>query len=151
MRRAAVLPHGVVRQHGVRILPGVQSLLQSLNGAGIPCAVGSSTHRENIDVISALTGLGSFFRAVVTGEDVSQGKPDPEVFLKAAERLGVLPAQSVVFEDALVGVEAAKRAGMTVIAVATTHPLEALQNADLAVASLEEIDLGRLTVLLSRR
>ncbi len=81
---------------------------------------GSSTPRINIDTICGMTGLDRFFRAVVTAEDVVHGKPAPDVFLTAASRLGVEPARCVVFEDALVGIEAAHAGGMKCVAVATT-------------------------------
>jgi beta-phosphoglucomutase-like phosphatase (HAD superfamily) len=77
---------------------------------------------------------------VVTAEDVSHGKPDPEVFLKSAAHIGRSPGNCVVFEDALVGIEAGRAAGAKVIAVATTNALTALEDADVAVESLERID-----------
>jgi beta-phosphoglucomutase-like phosphatase (HAD superfamily) len=106
---------------------------------GVRCAVASSTHRENIETIFDVIGVRPFFDAVVTAEDVSHGKPDPEVFVKSAERIGCPPGRCVVFEDAHVGIEAGLAAGAKVIAVATTNPLESLGEADLAVASLEDI------------
>jgi beta-phosphoglucomutase-like phosphatase (HAD superfamily) len=84
---------------------------------------------------------------IVSGEEVLQGKPDPSIFLLAAERLGIAPADCVVIEDALVGIEAAKRAGMPVLAVATTNPLEALGSADAAVQGMAEVTPDRLADL----
>ncbi|MEX2381105.1 MAG: HAD family phosphatase [Opitutales bacterium] len=78
---------------------------------------------------------------MVTSEDVSHGKPDPEVFLKAAERAGLPPGQCVVFEDALYGIQAAKAAGMSAIGVLTTHPGGFLKGADRLVARLDELPL----------
>ena len=95
--------------------------------------------------------LRKFFRVIVSGEEVVHGKPDPSIFLLAAERLGVAPAECVVIEDALVGIEAAKRAGMPVLAVATTEPLEALGSADAATASMVEVTPGRLESLAGRQ
>jgi beta-phosphoglucomutase family hydrolase len=134
----------LVGQGGMIVLPGARELLGALKGSGIPCAVGSSTSRTNLESIFATTGLGEFFDVVVCGDDVIHGKPAPDVFLKAAQRLGVPPARCVVFEDALFGIEAARRAGMKVVAVATTNPLELLRHADRAVESLEEISLEEL-------
>jgi beta-phosphoglucomutase-like phosphatase (HAD superfamily) len=88
--------------------------------------------------------LRPFFREIVSAEDVSHGKPDPEVFLKAAEKLGFPPDRSVVFEDAHVGIEAAHRAGMRVIAVATTNRIADLGKADRAVHRLDELEPGEL-------
>ncbi|HEY5741138.1 MAG TPA: HAD family hydrolase, partial [Terrimicrobiaceae bacterium] len=128
--------------------PGARELLTELKGAGISCAVGSSTSRTNLDSIFASTGLGEFFDVVVSGEDVRHGKPAPDVFLRAAELLGLPARNCIVFEDALFGIEAAHRAGMKVVAVATTNPLELLRDADHAVQSLEEVSIADLQTLV---
>lgn len=138
----------LVRRDGIVPLPGVVALLESLAAAGIPCSVGSSTPRANIDVIMDIIGLGDRFQAITAAEDVTEGKPDPQVFLKAAAKVGATPAESVVFEDAHVGIEAGLAAGMKVIAVATTHPIESLGDAHLAVSSLEEVSAATLRELL---
>jgi beta-phosphoglucomutase family hydrolase len=145
--RKEVLYRELVRRDGLTPLPGAEALLAVLNEAGVPCAVGSSTPRVNIDTIFGMTGLRQYFQTVVTAEDVVHGKPAPDVFLTAAERLGAEPARCVVFEDALVGIEAAHAGGMKCVAVATTNPLELLGHAELAVASLEEITVERLRML----
>ena len=129
----------IVRERGIQPLPGVVELLRMLSRHEVRCAVASSTHRENIETIFDVIGVRPFFDAVVTAEDVSHGKPDPEVFLKSAERIGCPPEACVVFEDAHVGIEAGLAAGAKVIAVATTNPLESLGKAHLAVASLEDV------------
>ncbi|HSJ01968.1 MAG: HAD family hydrolase [Verrucomicrobium sp.] len=134
----------ILRRDGIEPLPGVLALLQELQALGIPAAVGSSTPRLNVDTIMAMTGLAPFFQAKVTAEDVSVGKPDPQVFLKAAEKIGRTPRQCIVFEDAYVGIEAGKRAGMKVLAVATTHPLESLGQADVAYSNLEGLTVARI-------
>ncbi len=139
----------LVRRDGVTPLPGARELLTTLRDAGIPCVVGSSTHRKNIETICEITGLGAFFAGIVTGEDVSHGKPDPEVFQKGAAIIGVDPASCVVFEDALVGLEAARAGGMKSVGVATTEPVSALEgNCDLAVESLTYLTLDQLSSLL---
>ena len=126
----------LVREQGVAVLPGARELLEALKNASIPRSVGSSTPRSNLDSIFAATGLDRLFDAVVCGDDVANGKPAPDVFLLAAKRLGLDPADCLVIEDAHVGIEAAHRAGMKVLAVATTNPLEDLARADAAVLSL---------------
>ena len=138
----------LLQQSGMTILPGARELLTELKGAGISCAVGSSTSRTNLDSIFASTGLGEFFDVVVSGEDVRHGKPAPDVFLRAAELLGLPARNCIVFEDALFGIEAAHRAGMKVVAVATTNPLELLRDADHAVQSLEEVSIADLQTLV---
>jgi beta-phosphoglucomutase family hydrolase len=142
--RKEALYREIVVEWGLKPLPGVVAWLDQLRDAGISCAIGSSTHRLNIETGLALIGLRERFHAIITAEDVSHGKPDPEVFLKAAGRLGVAPERSVVFEDALVGIEAAHRGGMKVIAVATTNSIDLLKDADLAVHRLDELTIERL-------
>ncbi len=139
----------LIRRDGVTPLPGARELLELLEGAGVSCAVGSSTHRANIEAIFEMTGLGRFFRAVVTGEDVVHGKPAPDVFLAAADRLGADPLKCVVFEDALVGIAAAHAGRMKCVAVATTNPLELLGEAEWAVQSLGEVTLNGLVALFA--
>jgi len=135
----------ILKQTGIDPLPGVLELLEELGEHGIPCSVGSSTPHENIRTIMEITGLERYFAAVTAAEDVRNGKPDPEVFLVAASRIGREPAHCVVFEDAFVGLEAARRGGMKAIGVATTHPAEKLtDHADLVVGRLTEISLSRI-------
>ena len=92
--------------------------------------------------------MGAFFDAVVSADDVVNGKPAPDVFLKAGSLLSVPAQRCVVLEDALFGIEAAQRAGMKVVAVATTNPLELLRHADWAVGSLEEVSVEGLEALI---
>jgi beta-phosphoglucomutase family hydrolase len=126
----------LVAESGVNILPGARELLAALRAENIPCAVASSTPRENLDAIFAATGLDACFDAVVCGDDVENGKPAPDIFLLAAKKLGVAPGDCVVIEDAHAGIEAALRAGMPVLAVATTHPVADLGAATAAIESL---------------
>jgi beta-phosphoglucomutase family hydrolase len=142
--RKEALYREIVKEQGLEPLPGVSGWLENLHAAGVPSAVGSSTHRENIETALEILGLRDCFAHIVSAEDVSHGKPHPEVFLKAAEKLAYPPSQCVVFEDAHVGIEAARNAGMKVIAVATTHPLEELSEADLAVQRLDELGIEKI-------
>jgi HAD superfamily hydrolase (TIGR01509 family) len=137
----------LVREKGIEPLPGVRELLAALRAENIPCAIASSTERANLDLPIDLMGLREFFTVIVSGEEVVHGKPDPAVFLLAAERLGIKPADCFVIEDALVGIEAAKRAGMPVLAVATTNSIETLSSADAAVSGLMDLNPDRLAVL----
>lgn len=137
----------LVREKGIEPLPGVRELLTSLRTAGIPRAIGSSTERANLDCLLDMMDLRAFFDVIVSGEEVVHGKPDPSIFLLAAERLGVAPADCVVIEDALVGIEAGRRAGMPVLAVATTEPLEALRGATAAAPDLRAVAIEMLKAL----
>ena len=134
----------IVREQGMTALPGVEVWLRRLKDAGIPCVIGSSTHRENITTTLGVLGLEDFFAEIVTAEDVKRGKPDPEVFLTAAKKIGVEPGGAVVFEDALVGLAAAQAAGMRVVGVATTEPREKLAHADWVVNQLDELSVEQL-------
>jgi beta-phosphoglucomutase family hydrolase len=134
----------VVREQGITALPGVEPWLATLRAAGIPCVIASSTHRENITTTLEVLGLGDYFAAIISAEDVKRGKPDPEVFLTAAKRIEVEPADAVVFEDALVGIAAAKAAGIRVVAVATTEPHDKLAHADWIVNRLDELSVRQL-------
>lgn len=125
-------------------LPGVREWLEKLAAAGVPRAVGSSTPRANLDAAMARTGLAPLFDAVVSAEDVTHGKPNPEVFLKAAGRIGRRPEECVVFEDAFAGIEAARAGGMKVIAVATTHAPEELRAADLVIRTMDELSVKQV-------
>jgi len=141
-----------VREEGVQLLPGVARLLTAFAAAGWPQAVGSSAPPGNLDLLLGLTDIRRYFAAIVTGDDVRRGKPDPEVFLTAAAKLGVAPRLCVVFEDAVAGVIAAKAGGMRCVAVTFVghHSTDKLvaAGADLVVKSLEEITVEQMTRLL---
>lgn len=136
-RRKEAIFRSLVRGQA-RPLPGVDTLLRRLHDASRRQAIVSSTPRENIALILQSAGLAGYFDTVVGEEDVSQGKPDPEVLLVAAHRLGVAPETCVVIEDAPAGIEAAVRAGIRSIAVTTTRPAGDLRGADLVVNSLAD-------------
>jgi beta-phosphoglucomutase len=130
---------------GVSLLPGVRELLEGLHAAGFRQAIGSSAPRANVNLILELTGSARFFDAIVSSEDTQRGKPDPQVFLVAAEKLGVPPRRCVVMEDAVAGVEAAKAGGMKCVGVTFVghHPNESLRRAgaDLVVKTLAEVSV----------
>ncbi|MHC4178313.1 MAG: HAD family hydrolase, partial [Planctomycetota bacterium] len=115
-------------------MPGADGLLKELHDAGLALAVGSSGPPENIELVLEKLGACGLFQAVVTGMEVTRGKPDPQVFLIAAERLGVPPARCAVIEDAPAGVAAANAAGMTSIGLTSTgRTAESLSAARLVI------------------
>ena len=126
-------------KNNIKALPGAVELIQSLATAKIQLALVSSTPKENIELITETLGIKKYFTLFINGDDVKEGKPSPQAFLLAAKKLGVEPKNCVVMEDAVVGVQAAKRAGMYCIAVTNTYPREAIGEADIIVNSLEEI------------
>jgi beta-phosphoglucomutase family hydrolase len=135
--------------HGqIELYPGVRKLLQDLQRAGVRQAVASSAPQENIDALVNEFNMASFFQAIVSGHKLDS-KPDPVTFLLAAERLGMKPECCVVIEDALHGIEAARRAGMKCIAVATTNPFDLLSPADLVVKCINELSAARILDLIN--
>ncbi|NLT69281.1 MAG: HAD family phosphatase [Verrucomicrobiaceae bacterium] len=149
--RKEELYRDLLRADGIAPLPGVVALLQSLSDAGVPFSLGSSTSRKNIAACFSATGLDRFFGPRYTGaEDVTRGKPFPDVFLEAAATIDRRPAACLVVEDAHVGVEAGLAAGMKVLAVTTTHPRESFAGLEIAriVDSLTEIDAATVLALL---
>jgi len=145
VRRLSDLKEAIYREiiveRGLAPLPGVKTFLAILRAGNIPCAIGSSTPRLNIATALKILEFEDYFRVIVAAEDVSRGKPDPQVFLFAAQQLAVPPERCVVFEDALVGVEAALAGGMKVVAVSTTSPAFALRRADRVVDRLDELSI----------
>ncbi len=132
----------IIKKDGIEPLLGVRGLLESAKAAGIPCAVGSSTPRENITLALKMLDFDYFFNEIVSAEDVTEGKPDPEVFVKAAALIHRRPRECVVFEDSFAGLQAARSGGMKSVAVATTNPLVSLRDkADIAVENLRDINL----------
>lgn len=143
--RKEALYRDIVVERGLEALPGVHTFLGRLKAAHIPCCIGSSTHRENILTILGVLRFEGYFADMVTAEDVSHGKPDPEVFIKAAAKIQRKPAHCIVFEDAHAGIEAARAGSMKVVGVATTHPLSAIEEkVDRVVHRLDELQVEDL-------
>lgn len=129
-------------------LSGVHAWLKRMKNQGIKQAIASSAPPANIDVLVDELGMRSYFDVLVSGFDLP-GKPDPAVFLKAARLIGVPPDRCVVVEDAVAGVEGARRAGMKCIAVTTTNPAHELKEADVVVDRLDNLPLDIFERLLS--
>jgi len=127
----------VVQQ--LRPVQGAHQLLSRLKDARFHLAVGSSAPRENLELILQRAHFATYFDTYVTSEDVSNGKPAPDTFLKAAERLQVAPRCCVVVEDAVPGIQAARAARMAVVAVTTSRSRQDLAEADIVVDSLAEL------------
>ena len=153
IERKAVYYQDAIRNH-VTIFPGAKTLIVNL-ARSLPLAVASGALRNEIETILTTAGPTHHFKAIVSAEDVTQGKPAPEIFLKA---LGVLngrggngkpidAADCVVIEDSKEGIRAARRAGMKCLAVTNSHPAELLSEANAVVKSLEEVALAFLQKL----
>lgn len=129
-------------------LPGAADLVRELHAGGFSLAVASSGPPANVRLALELLGIDDLFAVLVTGDDVTQGKPHPEVFQKAIAGLGLIPERCVVLEDAPQGVEAGLAAGAFVLAVTTSRPAEDLQHATRVVASLEQVGAPGLRALI---
>jgi HAD superfamily hydrolase (TIGR01509 family) len=127
------------------VMPGALELVDALRDTGIRTALVSSSYRVLVDAV--LDGVGRHrFDTTLAGDEVTHGKPDPEPYLTACERLGVLPAEAVVLEDAISGVRSAEAAGCQVVAVPWIAPI-AEAPGRLVVASLKELTVERLLAL----
>jgi len=130
---------------------GAKSLLSDLKNEDFLLAVGSSAPRVNLELVLERTDLQDYFDAYVTGQDVTKGKPAPDTFIKAAEKLSLSTDSCVVVEDAVQGVEAGKAAGMPVVAVTTTRKRTDLYRADIIVDSLTQLQARHFVELLKNR
>jgi beta-phosphoglucomutase len=138
----------LVRRHGVPLLPGALHWLRRLEDEGWRQALATSAPLRNVEATLLPLGLSDHFDAVVSADEVGRGKPDPLVFLTAAERLGLPPGRCVVVEDAPAGLEGARRGGMASIGVLSGH--FASLEADLVVTSLTALPENAFRRLLSR-
>ncbi len=133
------------------VMDGARELIRALHEEGFKLAVGSSGPPANVAVTMQGLAREDCFAATVSGMEVTAGKPDPQVFLKAAEKLGVAPERCAVIEDAPAGVEAARRAGMAAIAITGTAPREKLaQRAHFVVESLPQLSVEIIARLIRR-
>jgi beta-phosphoglucomutase len=146
--RKETLFREVVSKHLVP-LPGATEFVTAAHEAGFLCAVGSSGPRKNVETALDLLGIRQLFHHLSTGDDVQEGKPHPEVFLKAAQGLGLPPFRAVVIEDAPQGVAAGLAAGCRVIGLTTSRPADDLCGAHLLASSLAALSMAQVERLLA--
>lgn len=130
--------------------PGLLAFLAECESEGLRSAVGSSGYKANVDFVLDKCNIRRYFEATVAGDEVTRCKPDPEIYLTAAAKLGLAPCECVVFEDAEAGIEAAKRAGMKVVALATTfdRAFLATTDADMIIGDFRDISVEQLRTLV---
>ena len=120
------------------VLPGVREFLELLKSNGLKTAIASTS--DNAYIILELTGLMKYFDVLIDGYRVKEAKPNPEVFQKGAQALGIHPSKCVVFEDSLSGVKSGKAAGCKVVGLCTTHTSEELSEADFSIDTFENLE-----------
>ena len=132
--------------------PGLLTFLDECEAEGLKCAVGSSGYRANVDFVLDKCNIERYFDYAVAGDEVTRCKPDPEIYLTAAAKLGLGADECVVFEDAEAGIEAAKRAGMRVVALATTFNRDFLEttDADYIIDDFRGITVDKLREIVER-
>lgn len=117
----------------IKPLAGLEDFLKLLEAQKITKAIGTSAPRSNVDFCLTSTRLDKYFKTILDQSDVEHGKPNPEIYLKVANRIGFDPTQCIVFEDSLSGVEAAQRAGAKVVGVTTTHSRDELAHTNFVI------------------
>lgn len=130
--------------------PGLLAFLAECESEGLRSAVGSSGYKANVDFVLDKCNIRRYFEATVAGDEVTRCKPDPEIYLTAAAKLCLDACECIVFEDAEAGIEAAKRAGMKVVALATTFDREflATTDADMIIGDFRDISVEQLRTLV---
>jgi beta-phosphoglucomutase family hydrolase len=128
----------------ISLTNGLGGFLEDLATNEIPTAIATSARWPYVNFVLDTLNIRKYFRVVVTAEDIKNGKPDPEIYLRAAEMLGVDPALCVAVEDSVSGIKAAKAAGMYVVGITTTHGKEELGLADRIVDSFKELSVNSL-------
>lgn len=126
---------------------GLENFLTELKDAGIKMAMATSATVEDIDFILNKIPIRDDFNQIINSTMVSKPKPDPQIFLKAAEKLNMPPSKCVVFEDSLAGIKAANSAGMKVVGITTGHSAAGLHPVDLVIADYSELNVHKLAAL----
>lgn len=129
-------------------IKGLTEFLKELKEHNIIMALATSGIQENIDFMFEHVPIKQYFKTIIQAKDVDKGKPEPEIFLKTAEAVGIPAGNCIVFEDSISGVQAGKAAGMKVIALTTTHSPEELHEADLVIKDYTEVNFERVASIL---
>ncbi|MGN6531796.1 MAG: HAD family hydrolase [Ginsengibacter sp.] len=141
--------HEIISEKGIYPVPFADVFLKQIKQYNIPLALATSSRRAKMEMVMEQLNLLVYFDTVVTGGDVKNGKPSPEIFLKAAEKMDVLPENCIVFEDAANGVKAAKNAGMKCVALASHLSADSLQEADLIIDTFENLSFPNVCFQLN--
>lgn len=134
----------IITLKGIYPIPFADVFLKQLKQYKVALALATSSRRAKMEMVMKKVGLLEYFDVVVTGEEVTRGKPAPDIFIKTAEMLSVLPEDCIVFEDAVNGVKAAKNAFMKCVAIASDQTTGLLQEADLVITTFEQLNFSKL-------
>jgi HAD superfamily hydrolase (TIGR01509 family) len=137
-------------QADVKPVAGLPAFLKAMQSRGVPMAIGTSAPRGNVDFTLGNTGLTGYFPIVLDDSAITHGKPNPEIYIRAAAALGFPNRQCIVIEDSLSGVEAGKKSGSRVIGITTTHTAEELHDTDFTIADFTELTYDVLHELVKR-
>jgi beta-phosphoglucomutase family hydrolase len=135
----------------IKATTGLIPFLQDLQNSGITIAIATSAPTENVDFVLEHTGTRGYFSTIIDASMISEGKPSPEIYLKAAEVLKLDVSKCLVFEDSFHGIESARRAGMKVVGVATTHPAEKLLGTVKNISDFSEIQAFQISQILNSK
>jgi len=132
----------------IRPINGLENFLAELKGAGIKIAMGTSATQEDIDFVFEHIAIRDYFDVIINSTMVTKPKPDPQVYLKAAEKLNVPPEKCVVFEDSLAGIKSGNSAGMKVVGITTGHTAAELQPVNLVIDDYMGLTIPKIAALL---
>lgn len=135
----------------IKPVPGLKLFLDDLRSCNITIAIATSAPTVNVDFVLEHTGLKEYFQFIVDASMITEGKPSPEIYLKASEVLKSMVSDCLVFEDSFHGIESAGRAGMKVVGVATTHPSSKLNGTILNIENFKDINAEKVIQILNNR
>jgi haloacid dehalogenase superfamily, subfamily IA, variant 3 with third motif having DD or ED/haloacid dehalogenase superfamily, subfamily IA, variant 1 with third motif having Dx(3-4)D or Dx(3-4)E/beta-phosphoglucomutase family hydrolase len=133
----------------IQLPEGLLNLLKEIKRKRIPMAVATSAPTENVDFVLDRLNIRNYFDILVDETYVTKGKPDPEIYLITAEKLGLKPENCIVIEDSVFGIQSAKDAGMKVIGITTTFNEEQIKKAHLIIHSFKELDIKKIKSLIN--
>lgn len=150
LTKKLVFFHEIIAENGIYPVPFADVFLKQISQYNVPLALATSSRRAKMEMVMEKLNLLIYFDTVVTGGDVKNGKPSPDIFLLAAEKLNTLPEDCIVFEDAANGVKAAKNAGMKCVALSSHQTIASLQEADLVIDTFENLSFPNICFQLEK-
>lgn len=132
----------------IKLTDNLKEFLELLKRNHIITAIATSADKTNVDFIMESTEIREYFKEIVDADQIQRGKPDPEIYLKAAERINKKPTECIVIEDSISGVKSGKNANMKVMAITNTHSADELREADLIIDNFNELTIEKIEQLL---